>query len=219
MSGDDLFDLPDHQTQFVEVILPLALSKNYTYRVPAHLNEAVKPGKRVIVQFGKHKMYTAIIRSIGSAAPIHYQAKYIIDVADQQPVINEQQLRFWEWLASYYLCNEGDVMAAALPAALKLASETIVILNPEPPEAVQHDLSEKEAIIMNALSGNKKLDLDEIAKLLEQKTIYPFINSLLSKELILILEEVNEKFKPSYKTYVTLDPLYEQEAYTLSFLC
>ena len=119
----------DRETLFVEVILPLAIAKNYTYRVPFEMNNAVVPGKRVVVQFGKSKLYTAIICSITNQAPEKYQAKYIIEVLDNEPVITGKQLQFWQWIAEYYMCYPGEVMNAALPSALKLASETRIMLN------------------------------------------------------------------------------------------
>ncbi|RZL57516.1 MAG: primosomal protein N', partial [Pedobacter sp.] len=124
--GNDIF--AERETLFVEVILPLSLAINYTYRVPFDLNDQVAIGKRVVVQFGKHKIYTALISAISKNPPEVYEAKYIIDIIDSEPVVTPTQLKFWSWMTNYYMCNEGDVMSAALPASLKLASETILVL-------------------------------------------------------------------------------------------
>jgi primosomal protein N' (replication factor Y) len=206
---DDL-DFTERDTLFIEVILPLSLAKNYIYRVPFHLNELTAVGKRVIVQFGKNKIYTALIKSISHTAPELYQAKYIIDVIDEYPVVNPIQLKFWDWMTDYYLCNEGDVMSAALPAGLKLASETIIILREE--ISVEHlNVGDKEAILVTALQKNKRLTVDQISTLLGQKTVFPIIRSLLAKEVIYIAEEVVEKYKPLLKSYITLNPFYREE--------
>ena len=125
----------DRETFFVEVILPLAIAKNYTYRVPFEMNGAIAIGKRVVVQFGKSKLYTAIIAGIGTKPPEKYEAKYIVEILDDRPAVTPQQLQFWNWLADYYMCNVGEVMNAALPSALKLASETKIMLNKE----MEHD--------------------------------------------------------------------------------
>ena len=109
--------LTERQTLFVEVILPLAIAKNYTYRVPYDLNNEVEVGRRVVVQFGKSKLYTAIIAAIGDQAPEKYEAKYLIDILDNAPIVNPAQLQFWKWIADYYLCHVGEVMNAALPSA------------------------------------------------------------------------------------------------------
>src|SRR3954470_22927869 len=91
----------DRKTLFVEVILPLAISKNYTYRVPFEVNDAVAVGQRAVVQFGKSKLYTAIILNITEQAPEKYEAKYLVEILDDRPVVTTRQLQFWQWLAEY----------------------------------------------------------------------------------------------------------------------
>jgi primosomal protein N' (replication factor Y) len=204
---NDIFT--ERETLFVEVILPLSLAKNYTYRVPFDLNDQVAIGKRVVVQFGKHKIYTALISGISKLPPTVYEAKYIIDVVDNEPVITPTQLKFWTWMTNYYMCNEGDVMAAALPASLKLASETILMLRDEYNE--ETELTDKEEIIVNALKQQQKLTVNDVSKLLGQKTVYPIINHLLDKELVLVAEEVVQKYKPLLKSFIILNDFYSDE--------
>ncbi|WP_293301235.1 primosomal protein N' [Pedobacter sp. UBA4863] len=202
-------DFLERETLFVEIVLPLSLAINYTYRVPYELNEAVAVGKRVVVQFGKHKIYTALVKSIGKNPPAHYQAKYIIDVIDDYPVVNEKQFEFWNWITSYYLCNEGDVMSAALPTGLKLASETVLLLREELPEEL--DLSDKEQLIFEVLHKQHRISIDEVASLLGQKTVYPIVNSLIAKEVIVAAEEVVDKYKPLLKSFVKLHDFYHDD--------
>ncbi|RZK82174.1 MAG: primosomal protein N' [Pedobacter sp.] len=203
-------DFIERETLFIEVILPLSLAKNYTYRVPFELNEQIAIGKRVVVQFGKNKIYTALIKAISKQAPEVYEAKYIIDVIDVHPIITENQLTLWDWMTGYYLCNEGDVMSAALPTGLKLASETIIVLKED---AVQDEVefTEKERIILDAFRSRPRLTIDDVSALLGQKTVYPIINSLLGKGMIYIAEEVLEKYKPLMKSFVRLNPFYQDE--------
>jgi primosomal protein N' (replication factor Y) len=210
MQFADSLDFTDRETLFVEIVLPLSLSINYTYRIPFELNDKVAVGKRVVVQFGKHKIYTALIKNIGHHPPEIYEAKYIIDVIDEHPVITLKQFEFWDWITSYYLCNEGEVMAAALPTGLKLASETILVLRDELPTDL--DLTEKESLIINVLHQQQRISIDDVIKLLGQKTVYPIINSLMGKEAIYIAEEVIEKYRPLYKSFISLNPFYKEEA-------
>lgn len=202
-------DFSERETLFVEVVLPLSLAINYTYRVPFELNEVIAVGKRVVVQFGKHKIYTALVKSIGTTPPAHYQAKYVIDVVDDYPVVTPKQFEFWEWIVSYYLCNEGDVMAAALPTGLKLASETVLLLKEEQPEEVE--LNDKEKLILEVLEKQHRISIDEVASLLGQKTVYPIVNSLIAKEVIVAAEEVVDKYKPLLKSFVKLNAFYLEE--------
>jgi len=197
----------DRQTLFVEVILPLAIAKNYTYRVPFELNDSVAIGKRAVVQFGKSKLYTAIIAGIGTQPPEKYEAKYLVELLDDKPVVTHEQLHFWQWIADYYMCNLGEVMNAALPSALKLASETKIVLNKDF-EFDRSALHDKEFLIVEALEIQPELTVSDIVKLLGQKQVMPLLKILFEKNIINISEEVSERYKPRRRTFITLNPIY-----------
>ncbi len=109
---------------FAEIIIPLALPKTYTWIVPPHLLETIKVGCRVEVNLGKNKKYAGVVKRIHPDKPEFVEPKEILNLLDTEPVVYEQQLKLWEWMAAYYMCSEGEVMAAALPAHFKLSSET-----------------------------------------------------------------------------------------------
>ena len=50
--------------KYADVILPLPLENSYTYSIPSDLEQAVIPGCRVIVHFGKKLYYTAIVMDV-----------------------------------------------------------------------------------------------------------------------------------------------------------
>lgn len=193
----------ERKTLFTDVIVPLAVPQWYTYRVPAELNDSVGIGFRVIVQFGKNKLYTGIIKNIHSSPPRHYEAKYIEAVLDSQQVINDIQLQFWEWMSAYYCCNPGDVMNAAVPGSLRLASETKIVLS----QTFNRDyekLKEKEYTIVSALEARESMTLKEIGGILQQKTVQPLVKSLLEKNVVMMEEEVKQKYKPRFEIYLDL---------------
>ena len=180
-------DTVERRTLFVEVILPLAISKAYTYRVPFELNQQIEIGKRVVVQFGKSKIYTAVIYQISEQPPQGYDAKYLIDVLDEKPIVTANQLRLWEWMANYYLCTLGEVMQAALPSALKLASETKIVKNTDT-TFDKSELNDKEFLILDALDIQPELSVGDISKILGQKTVFPVLRGLLAQGIILVSE-------------------------------
>ena len=107
--------------KYADVILPLPLENSYTYSIPSDLEQAVIPGCRVIVHFGKKRYYTAIVMDVHERGiDSQYETKEIYALLDATPVLRRPQLRFWKWIASYYLCKLGDVYKAALPSGLKL---------------------------------------------------------------------------------------------------
>ena len=205
MSSPDFFQSSDdtRKTYFVEVILPLAIAKAYTYRVPLELNDQIKVGVRAIVQFGKNRIYSAIVRSCSQEAPEKYEAKYILDIVDEDPIVGERQLGFWQWIADYYMCNVGDVMQAALPAALKMASET-KIRSAESEDVDRSELSDKGYLVMEALDVAGELKVSDVMKILGQKTVFPLLKNLFEKGFILISEEIKQRYKPKTKIFLSL---------------
>ena len=134
---------------WAEIILPLALPTVYTYAIPEHLLSIAKPGSRAEVVFGKNKKYAGIIKSLIDKKP-GYKTKPVINILDEYPILFEQQLKLWNWISQYYMCSEGEVMAAALPTNFKLSSETILIFNEEAGEDFSH-LTDEEFLVAEAL--------------------------------------------------------------------
>jgi primosomal protein N' (replication factor Y) len=197
---------------YAEVILPLYLPQLYTYKIPEELISTATVGKRVLVQLGKHKIYSAIIHKITNEVPAFIEIKNIQSVLDEYPVVSNEQFRLWEWIADYYLCTLGEVMAAALPSALKLHSETSIVLNPELNDNFLY-LTEQEYAVTESLQDKKSLSLKEISKLIDRKNAFPVVKSLMDKGLVLVKEEVHEKFKPKLITYVRKTDLAHNEEF------
>lgn len=106
--------------KFAEIILPLPLYDRFTYRIPDDLIGKVKPGVRVLVQFGKRKNYSALVLALTHTAPEGFEIKPIISVLDDNAVIHPVNLELWNWMSDYYMSPFGEVMNAAMPSALKL---------------------------------------------------------------------------------------------------
>ena len=194
-------------TYFVDVILPLAVPNLYTYRVPFDWNDSIAVGQRVVVQFGRGKLYSALVRNIHESPPKQYAAKYIDSILDEHPIVNSKQFELWDWMSQYYMCNIGDVMVAALPGGLRLASETKIVLNTDYSKKIADvnlKISDKEVLIIDALEIKNVLTLQDISEIIEQKTVYPVIKSLIEKGIVLIQEELKEKFKPKIESYVRI---------------
>lgn len=200
----------DRITLFAEVLLPLPVPGTFTYRIPFELNNEVEIGKRVVVQFGKKKIYTGLIRTVHENVPHDYVPKYILSVLDPFPVVNPVQLRFWDWISTYYMSFPGEVMNAALPSALKLASETRVVQNPDF-DGNTTNLNEKEYLIAEAIDIQKTLTIDEVSRIVEFAKVIPLIKNLIEKKVILLEEEVKERYKPKVETFVRLAPEYRDE--------
>lgn len=189
--------------QFAELILPLALPQNYTYRIPEELESSVKVGCRVVVQFGRRKLYTALVRNIHDRAPEGFEPKDILDLEDRQPIVNATQLKLWEWMADYYMCTMGEVLIAALPSGLKLESETVVLRN-HLKQVVDEELTDHEFLIVEALDSQERLSIKEISEIIELKNPLKVIQQLLGKTYILLEEEIKSGYMGRKKRYARL---------------
>jgi primosomal protein N' (replication factor Y) len=171
------------------------------------LNDAIAIGKRVVVQFGKSKLYTAVVAAITRACARKVRSQVHHRYTGRcNPLLPNGSLQFWQWLAEYYMCNEGEVMNAALPSALKLASETKVMLNRDF-EYDKTQLNDKEYLITEALDIQPELTISDIVKLLGPKNGDAYPEARCSrKNIVTISEEVSERYKPRKRTYITLNP-------------
>jgi primosomal protein N' (replication factor Y) len=192
-----IFEKPETEriTYFADVILPIPVPKLFTYRIPYELNDVVQVGSRVIVQFGNKKVLTAVIAKLHHTPPQHYQAKYILELLDTEPIISQKQLDLFAWVADYYLCTIGEVMNVALPSGLKISSQSMIELNPNA-RWDELELTEKELKLLHLLKEKKTLAYQEAAVFLELKNIYHIIKSLTEKELIIVYEEIKERYQP-----------------------
>lgn len=192
---------------FVEVLLPLALSKNLTYAVPESLEDKVGVGFRVVVPLGRrNKFYTGIVVSIHSSLPANnIELKSVESVLDSEPIVIYPQLKLWDWIADYYLCSQGEVMKAAIPAGLKLESETFVELDKDYEDILDTiKISDREALILTLLREKDKLSLQDIEKSLGLKNICRLIADMMAKGLILISERLNEKYRVRRQSFITI---------------
>ena len=193
---------------FVEVILPLSLAKTFTYSVSEAEYDYIKIGMRVAVPFGKSKIYTALVIETHENKPALYDAKEIHQILDDKPIVTEIQIAHWQWIASYYMCAIGDVYRGAMPSALLLESETI-ISQKQDGFVDESLLSDEEFLIYEALQQQSSLKVQDIMNILNKKNIFPVIQKLVDKNILVLQEEVQESYAPKLVRYVKLHSKYE----------
>ena len=188
----------------------MALPKLYTYSIPNELVGKVLPGIRVIVQFGKKKLYSAIVYSVHGNAPEHYKTKDIFQAIDTSPLVSNSQIEFWQWMASYYMCTLGEVMKAALPSGLKLESETRISQGDN--FAIAGLLSETEAEIVNSINEGKSISIQELTTKCNAPNTMGTIKKMLDQKILSINERIEPAFKPKIETFVRLHSRLKNDA-------
>jgi len=197
------------EAMYADIILPVPIPKTFTYRIPTSLQSLIGIGFRVIVPFGKKKILTGIVAKVHGKAPTVYDAKSILDLLDNTPVVNALQINFWGWMSSYYCCHIGEVMNAALPSGLKISSESKVQMHPDfELDNPSFPMDSRELVLLEVLQDKKELDMQACSDLLGIKSAHLIIKSLLIKEAVLVFEEVKEKYQPKKETRIKLNTKY-----------
>ncbi|MFT7482308.1 MAG: primosomal protein N' (replication factor Y), partial [Oceanospirillaceae bacterium] len=181
-------------TRFADVILPVPIPKLFTYRIPRIMDDVIRVGARVIVQFGRNRVVTAVVGKIHETPPEKYQAKYLLELLDNEPLITATQLWLFGWIADYYLCNIGEVMNIALPSGLKISSQSRIQPNPDFDQ--KEILSDDEQKFVSLLEEQVSMTYDDAAKVMTEVNVNAFIKSLIDKQAIILYEEVKEKYQP-----------------------
>ena len=195
---------------FAEVLLPIPLERNFTYMVTPEQFKELAPGMRVAVPFGKSKIYTGLVITLHREAPVAYKAKAVYQVLDGVPLVSQEQLRHWQWIASYYMCTLGEVFRTAVPGIFLLESETRVLKDPGL-QASEIEFTESEAIILEALDYQKALKVAEVGVLVDRKNVLPLLNGLLRKGAIRLEETLQEGYRPKKARFLRIHPRYETE--------
>lgn len=199
----------ERRTLFADIVLPIPVKGTFTYRVPFELNGQIAVGQRVMVQFGKTKVMSGIVMRLHETPP-HVVPKYIMELLDEKPIVHSFQFDFWNWMSNYYMCHLGEVMQAALPSALKLSSESTIVLS-ENYKLDTETLNDFEYLIVEALQIQPKLTINEVSKIVGFKKVMPLVKTMIEKQLVVMEEELNEKYKDKFERFVKLTVEYQKD--------
>ena len=196
------------QTLFCEVLLPLHLPRGFTYRIPLELYDKIKVGVRVAVQFGAKKIYSGIVSEIHERVPSVTSVKYVLEIIDSEPIISEKTLAFYDWVASYYMCYIGDVVTVAMPALMRLRSESKIIISPEFTAEIDR-LTEKQLEILKIVDEKVNISIEELSSRFSEKGILPEITKMVNNKVLAIDEQLEEKFRPKLQDYIVISEQYD----------
>lgn len=190
------------QSHFADVVVPVPIPRLFTYSIPPEIADSLTVGSRVVVQFGRKKSYSAIVVRMHDNEPKIYETKPILTVVDSTPIVNELQLKLWEWMSQYYICSMGEVYNAALPSGLKLESESRLTYNAD--FVAESQLPERQEQILNFIDEKRTCTISEVTQFCSGFNPLPQIKKLLDIEAVYISEELRTGYKPKTDTFFSL---------------
>jgi primosomal protein N' (replication factor Y) len=196
--------------QYAEVILPLYLRQTYTYILPDSLSEKASIGMRVLVSFGKNKIYTGIIADIHTQKPDYPSIKEVEELLDEVPIVSATHIKLWKWLSSYYMTSIGEIMDLALPNAFKLSSERFFVPRHQA-NINDFDLTGDTLMLADAIQSMGKFSLNDIKSFFDKKSGISELNALIQCGLVEPIEEIGEKYTAIYEKYIQISQTFLQD--------
>lgn len=163
---------------------------------------------RVEVALGSNRQYAGVVARLHNNKPETYSIKPVKAVLDEEPIVDERQMRFWQWISDYYIAAPGDVMQAALPAHLKLMGETTLVWNGDD---AQFEWSDEAFLAAEALEIKKEVTISELRAIVGQRHLNTVLNELLEKQAVLINDSLEPLYRPKKERIVRLAEAYKDE--------
>ncbi|RIK95910.1 MAG: hypothetical protein DCC71_22865, partial [Proteobacteria bacterium] len=104
---------PPPDARLAQVALPVPVDSLFSYAVPAALDDAVRPGCRVLVPFGARRMAGLVVARGGPGAE---RLRAIERLLDPEPVVSEGLIALLVDAARDVYCPVGLALACATPS-------------------------------------------------------------------------------------------------------
>lgn len=192
---------------FAEVVFALPFRKSFTYEIPAELKKFVKEGVRVVAPFGKRTL-TGFVVKVTKTTQVKEEIKQIREVLDDEPIFNKSLLKFYEWIAEYYLCSLGEALKLLVPHGTEVESKRKISIDKQFVLQLLQKEKKNSTLrykILQELSTREQITFSALQKAVGKKNIYSLIRNLVEEGAVTIIDEIEgAKVKPKKVKYVRL---------------
>lgn len=203
---------------FVDVVLPLPLSV-LTYRLPVDLGN-VQLGSLLLAPLKDNRFWPAVVLKKHHTKPA-CPAKMVWSKLSVDPIFDQKQLLFFQWMANYYLCPLGQVISLALPRTWRslqnltftpvhsIYGTTLPALD-EPCKALYH------AILQRPLTHRALKKIIGKTTIFTPAICYLLTNNLIQPQPILMTAEQKQSAIMSAPSYL---PLTKEQQQAFDEIC
>lgn len=192
---------------FAEVVFALPFRKAFTYEIPSELKKFVKEGVRVVAPFGKRTL-TGFVIKVTKTSQVQEEIKQIREVLDDEPIFNKTLLKFYEWIADYYLCSLGEALKLLVPHGTEVESKRKISIDKNFVQQLLQKENKKSTLrykIFQELSSREQITFSALQKAVGKKNIYSQIRSLIEEGAVTVVDEIEgAKVKPKKVKFVRL---------------
>ncbi len=192
------------------VVVDVALDREFDYRIPPHLADAVRIGSRVAVPFGSRTTQGYVV-GLADNSP-HPHLKEIGDVVGKKPLLSDKILELARWMAKYYCCPVESAVKCALPEVVRKAKvswkerQFAKIGQITPAEfAALLKKAKKQARVIEILRREEEMLVADLATRAE--TDAATVKKLAEKGFIIITDRVQERDPFGGEAFLPTEPL------------
>ncbi len=185
---------------YCQVVFPLPFRNSFTYSIPEDLIPLVKVGVRVVVPFGK-RVLTGFVIAVAETTDVKEKLKAVQDVLDLNPIFDKTALKFYEWIAEYYLSSLGEALKNCVPYGTEVETKRKIVVDVEHCSKLLSTEMKKNSPrgkLLTALSEKEVHTVSQLQKQVKNKNIYSGLRSLEKIGALSILDLV-EKGKVGIK--------------------
>ncbi len=169
---------------YVNVALNIPAKKLFTYTVPENLKVKAMVGKRVYVPFGRRKR-TGFITALTSSCDLE-KVKPITEILDDEPLFDDEDLRFFSWISRYCIYPLGKTLAELIPTGSEKKDYLWVLPLPVPAGLALSKSQEKLLDFLHSCPHG--LALGQLTKNTELKNAAAIVQGLHLAGLLQIVE-------------------------------
>ena len=193
---------------FAEIVFPLPFRNTFTYSVPKELEAFAQTGVRAVVPFGKRTLTGFIINTSDKTA-VKEKIKPVSDILDDKPIFDKKSLKFYEWVADYYLSSLGEALKLGVPYGSDIETKRKIIIDKKLCEELYKKEKNKNSLrakILKFLSERDEINFTYLQSLVKKKNIYSQVKSLEVTGAITVLDEIQDaKVKAKTAKFIELN--------------
>ncbi len=200
--------------EFLEITFPLNLGKSLSYKTPDGIKASHCIGRRVLAPLN-NKNTIGFVTGVNSDNQ-DFKVLPITKFMDERAIFSQDLLKFFSWIANYYMCPLGLVLKAALPSGYINSAKIWVR------KGVALDLfsgnkfskgTKKYAVTQYLISYPNKILVKSLQKKISFKSILPSLKELAQDDLVELIERDESGNNIKYEKFVHFDySVFEKES-------
>lgn len=147
--------------RFAEIAVdsPIGHGRTFSYEIPDHM--MLQIGHMVLIPFGT-QILQGIVFSLENSPSVD-KTKFIIEITDPEPLLDQDRLNLVKWISGYYLCTLFEACALMIPPGIREYEAIWIYWNDSYEGDISNiKLSDYQLKILNYVKSRKKIRLSKL---------------------------------------------------------